>query len=57
MREFAEDCFEVYETCTDRLSHHLRLNKTSTLIFFQFPCKIKRNQLEIILEETFGLNT
>ena len=47
---------EVYEHCAVRLSYNLRLNKISKLIFFQCPCKIIRNQLEIILEVTYELH-
>ena len=55
MREFAEDCLEVYLNCPDHLSNNLRLNVISILIFFQFYCKINRNQLENI-ETTYGLH-
>ena len=41
-RGFAEDCLEVIENCADHLSN-LRLNEISILTFFQFYCKISRN--------------
>ena len=50
MRGFAEDCLEVYKICADHQSNNLRLNEVYILIFFQYHCKINRNQLEIILE-------
>ena len=46
---------EVYENCADNLSNNLRLNEISTLIFSQFYCKINRNQSEIAVEATYGL--
>ena len=46
----------MYENRADNLSNNLRLNKTSELIFFQFYCKINRNQLEIVVEVTYGLH-
>ena len=54
---FAENCLEVYENGADNLSNNLRLHKISILIFSQFYCKIRRNQLEIIVEATYGLHT
>ena len=50
----SEDFLEVHENCVDHLSDNLKLNNISMLIFFEFYCKIKRNQLEIVLEETCG---
>ena len=56
MRGFAEDCLEVYENHADHLSTNLILQEISILIFFQFYCKINRNQLQIVVETTYGLN-
>ena len=56
MRGFSEDCLEVHENYADNLSNNLRLNEISILIFFQFYCKINRNQLEIAVEATCGLH-
>ena len=56
MRGFAEDCLEVYENHADDLSTNLILQEISILIFFQFYCKINRNQLQIVVETTYGLN-
>ena len=56
MRVFAEDCLEVHENRADHLSNNLRLQEISILIFFQFYCKINRNQLQIVVETTYGLN-
>ena len=50
MRGFAEHYLEVYKNRADNRSNSLRLNEISILIFFQFYCKINRNQLEIIVE-------
>ena len=47
---------EVYENCADYLNNNLILQKISILIFFQFYCKINRNQLQIVVETTYGLN-
>ena len=44
----------MHENCVDHLSNNLRLNNISMLIFFEFYCKIKENQLEIALEQTYG---
>ena len=55
-RGFAEDCLEVYENCADHLHNNLRLNEISVLTFFQFYCKINRNQSEMVVEQTYGLN-
>ena len=46
----------MYENRADNLSNNLRLNEISILIFFQFYCKINRNQLEIVVEATYGLH-
>ena len=56
-RGFAEDCLKVYENSTDDLSNNLRLNEISIFIFFQFCCKINRNQLEIVVDATYGQHT
>ena len=55
-QEFAEDCQEVYENSADNLSNNLRLHEISILNFLQFYCKIRRNQLEIFEEATYGLH-
>ena len=47
---------EVYGNRADLLSNNLRLNESSILIFFQFYCQIKRNQLEIVVEATSVLH-
>ena len=49
-----EDWLKVYENGVDRLSNNLRLNKIST--FFQFYLKRIRNQLEVIVKETYSLH-
>ena len=46
----------MYENCADHLINNLRLNEISILIFFQFYCKTHRNQLEIVVERTYGLH-
>ena len=46
---------EVYEICVDCLSCNLRLNKISILTFSQFYFKINRNQLEVFIKATYGL--
>ena len=51
-----EDCLEVYENCVDQSKNKLRLRKPLYLFFFQFYCKIKRIQLEIVVETTYALN-
>ena len=56
MRGFVEDSLEVYENGTDHPSNNLRLQKISILIVFQSYCKINRNQLQIVVETTYGLN-
>ena len=45
-----------YENRADQLSNNLILQEISTLIFFQFYWKINRNQSQIIVEATYGLN-
>ena len=55
-QRFAENCLEVYENCSDYISNNLRLNEIAILMFFQFYCKINRNQLEIAAEKTYSLN-
>ena len=47
---------KMYENGADNLSNNLWLNEISILIFFQFYCIINRNQLEIVVEETYGLH-
>ena len=49
-----EDWLKVYENGVDRLSNNLRLNEIST--FFQFYLKRIRNQLEVIVKETYSLH-
>ena len=49
------DCLEVHENRADSLSNNLRLHEIAMLIFFQFYCKISRNQLEIVVEATYDL--
>ena len=46
----------MYENCADSLSNNLRLHEISIFIFFQFYKKISRNQLEIVVEATYGLH-
>ena len=46
----------MYENGADNLSNNLRLNEISVLTFFQFYSKINRNQSEIVVEPTYGLN-
>ena len=46
----------MYENRADHLSNNLRLNEISILIFFQFYCRINRNQLEIVVKATYGLH-
>ena len=48
---------EVHENSADHLSNNLRLQEISILIFFQFYCKINRNQSQIVVETTYGLNS
>ena len=54
-KEF-DKTLEVYENRDDNLSNNLRLNEIFILIFLQFYGKINRNQLEIVVEATYGLN-
>ena len=54
---FAEDCLELYESHTDRLSNNLKLNEIFILNFFQFHCKINRNQSEIVVEKILMVYT
>ena len=49
-----EDWLKVYENGVDCLSNNLRLNEIST--FFQFYLKRIRNQLEVIVKETYSLH-
>ena len=46
----------MYEICSNHLGNDLRLNEISVPVFFQFYCKINRNQLEIVVEITYGLH-
>ena len=46
----------MYENRADSLGNNLRLHETAILIFFQFFYKISRNQLEIVVEATYGLH-
>ena len=45
----------MYENRADHLRNNLNLDEISMLIFFGFSCKTNRNQLEIIVEATYGL--
>ena len=54
-RGFAENSLEGYENCADHLSNNLRLNEISVLTFFQFYCKINRNQSKTVVESIYGL--
>ena len=45
----------MYENRAD-LNNNLRLNEISIHIIFQFYCELNRNQLEIVVETTYGLN-
>ena len=54
-RGVAEDCLVVYENRADNLSNNLKLNEIH-YAFFQFYCKINRNQLETALEANYGLH-
>ena len=40
----------------DHLNKSLMLQEISIVIFFQFFCKINRNQSQIVVETTYGLN-
>ena len=53
---FAEDYLKVYEIRANHLSNNLRLYEISILVFFEFYCKINKNQLEMILDATYGLH-
>ena len=53
----SEDCLEVYENRADYLNNNLILQEISILVFFQFYCKINRNQSQIVVETTYGLNS
>ena len=55
--QLAEDWLEVYENCPDYLSNNLRLNEISIFAFFQFYCKINRNQLLIFVKTTYDLHS
>ena len=46
----------MYENRADSLCNNLRLHEISIPNFFQFFCKISRNQLEIVVEATYGLH-
>ena len=50
------DCLKVHKNCADHLSNNLRLQEIFELNFFQFYCKINRNQLQMVVETTYGLN-
>ena len=52
-RQFAEDFLEVYENRADDLSNDLKLFDISILIFFQFYSNMNKNQLKIVVEETW----
>ena len=56
MRGFADDCLEVFKNRADHLNNNLILQEISMLIFFQFYCKINRNQSLIVVETACGLN-
>ena len=56
MRGFADDCLEVFKNRADHLNNNLILQEISMLIFFQFYCKINRNQSQMVVETTYGLN-
>ena len=47
------DYLEVYENRADHLSKNPRLSEISILQLYR---KIKRNQLEKVVETTYGLN-
>ena len=47
---------EVYENRADHLNNNLILQEISILIFFQFYCKISRNQSQVVAETTYCLN-
>ena len=56
MRGFPEDCLEVHENRADHLSNNLILQEIPMLTVFQFYGKINRNQSQIVVETTYGLN-
>ena len=56
-KDFAEDCLEVYENRADHLNNNLILQEIFILVFFQFYCKINRNQSQIVVETIHGLNS
>ena len=56
MGGFAEDCLEFYENRAYNPSNNLRLHEISILNFFQFYCKISRNQLEMVDEALITYN-
>ena len=47
---------ELYKNRAERLNNNLILQEISILIFFQFYSKINRNQSQIVVETTYGLN-
>ena len=47
---------EVYENRADNPSNNLRLHEISIPNFFQFYCKVSRNQLQIVEDATYGLH-
>ena len=55
----SEDLLRVARKCMKMLMpcNSLRLNEVSILIFFQFYCKINRNQLQTVVEATYGLHS
>ena len=55
-RGFAEDRLKVFENRADHLNNNLILHKISILIFFQVYCKVNRNQSQVVVEATYGLN-
>ena len=55
-RGLAEDCLKVYENCADHLNNNLILQEITILTFFQFYWKINKNQSQIVVETTYGLN-
>ena len=55
----SEDLLRIAWKCmkiADHLSNNLILQGISILIFFQFYRKINRNQSQIVVETTYGLN-
>ena len=47
---------KVFENRADHLNNNLILQEISILIFFQFYCKLHRNQSQIVVETTSGVN-